>query len=143
MSRIVRALCACLLLISAGAQAAYPDRPIRFIVPNPPGGGTDILTRTIATKLAESAPRRRVVYNRPGAGGNIGLDIAAKAAADGYTIVMGETSNLAINPSLYSKLPYDSVRDFAPITQIGSVPLVLVVNPAKPYKALADVVAAA
>lgn len=143
-ARMLGALCACLLLIPATASSqSYPDKPVRFIVPNPPGGGTDILSRTIANTLSEAPQWRLVVDNRPGAGGNIGLDIAAKAAPDGYTIVMGETSNLAINPALYSKLPYDSIRDFAPITQIGSVPLVLVVNPGKPYKSLADVVATA
>jgi tripartite-type tricarboxylate transporter receptor subunit TctC len=143
--RLLHALCGCLLLaIPATASTQnYPDRPIRFVVPNPPGGGTDVLTRVVATKLAETLQWRLIVDNRPGAGGNIGLDLAAKSAPDGYTIVMGETSNLAINPALYSKLPYDSRKDFAPIALIGSVPLVLVVNSNKPYRSLADVVAAA
>jgi len=144
MPRVFGVICASLALVASGAWGqAYPERPIRFIVPNPPGGGTDILSRTIAGKLSEMLQWRIVVDNRPGAGGNIGLDLAAKATSDGYTIVMGETSNLAINPSLYSKLPYDSVRDFAPIIQVGSVPLVLVVSQSRPYRSLSDVVAAA
>jgi tripartite-type tricarboxylate transporter receptor subunit TctC len=143
-SRIIGALCACLILVPVTASSqAYPNRPIRFIVPNPPGGGTDVLSRTIATKMSDTLNWRVVVDNRPGAGGNVGLDLAAKSAPDGYTIVMGESSNLAINPTLYTKLPYDSIKDFAPITLIGSVPLVLVVAANKPYKSLADVVAAA
>jgi tripartite-type tricarboxylate transporter receptor subunit TctC len=143
-SRLYGAACASLVLVAAGAWAqSYPERPIRFIVPNPPGGGTDILSRTIANKLSDLPQWRIVVDNRPGAGGNIGLDLAAKSAPDGYTIAMGETSNLAINPALYSKLPYDSLKDFSPIILVGSVPLVLVVSAAKPQRSLADVVAAA
>jgi len=120
----------------------YPERPIRFIVPNPPGGGTDILARTIAQKTGQAMGWTLVVENRPGAGGNIGLDLAAKAAPDGYTIVMGESSNLAINPSLYGKLPYDSVRDFTPIVLVGAMPLVLVTGAQQPYRSLQDLVTA-
>src|SRR3978361_2311404 len=93
----------------AFAQSTYPTKPIRMIVPFPPGGGTDILARLVANKLTESVGWQIVVDNRGGAGGNIGLDAAAKAAPDGYTMVMGQTSNLTINPSLYKKLPYDSL----------------------------------
>ena len=143
-SCVFSAACASLVLVASGAWGqSYPERPIRFVVPNPPGGGTDILSRGIANKLTDLLQWRIVVDNRPGAGGNIGLDLAAKAAPDGYTIVMGETSNLAINPALYSKLPYDSLKDFAPIILVGSVPLVLVVSAAKPHRSLADAVTAA
>ena len=107
---------------------AWPDKPIRFIVPSPPGGGTNSLTRLLANKLGETLKWQMVVDNRPGAGGNLGLDIAAKAAPDGYTLVMGESSNLAINPNLYKKLPFDPAKDVTPVALLGTVPLVLVVS---------------
>jgi tripartite-type tricarboxylate transporter receptor subunit TctC len=111
--RTRRVFCACIVFMSLAVFGQdYPTRPLRLIVPNPPGGGTDILSRIIATKMSDALNWRIVVDNRPGAGGNIGLDLAAKSAPDGYTIVMGETSNLAINPTLYSKLPYDSIKTF-------------------------------
>jgi tripartite-type tricarboxylate transporter receptor subunit TctC len=95
---------------SAAAPAAYPDTPIRVIVPFTPGGGTDILARTVANKLSEGLGWQFVFDNRPGAGGVIGVDLAAKAAPDGYTMVIGQTSNLAINPNLYAKPPYKGVE---------------------------------
>src|SRR5690349_779466 len=107
------------LMTAVEAQTNYPTRPIRFIVPFPPGGGTDILSRLIAAKLTERLGWQIVMDNRAGAGGNIGLDAAAKANPDGYTMVMGQTSNLTVNPSLYSKLPYDSVRDFQPVSVVA------------------------
>lgn len=143
MLRKIAVLLSSLLVSFTTFGQAYPNKPIRFIVPNPPGGGTDILSRTIASKLAETQQWQVVVDNRPGAGGAIGLDAAAKSAPDGYTIVMGETSNLAINPALNPKLPYDPRKDLAPVSLIGSVPLVLVVASDKPYKTLADIVAGA
>lgn len=126
-----------------GLAQTYPSKPIRFIVPNPPGGGTDTLSRTIANKLGDLLQWQMVVDNRPGAGGNVGLDAAAKSPPDGYTIVMGESSNLAINPALYSKLPYDPSRDFAPIALIGSVCLVLVVASNRPFDSLDVLIASA
>src|SRR5689334_9509296 len=113
---------------SASADASYPTRPIRFIVPFPPGGGTDILSRLIAQKLTEKTGWQVVVDNRAGAGGNIGYDASAKATPDGYTLVMGKTSNLTVNPSLYAKLPYDPVRDFAPISLVASSPIAIMVQ---------------
>ena len=136
----------CLALPWAGAalaQGAYPAKPIRFIVPWPPGGGTDILSRLVTNKLSEKLGWQIVVDYKPGAGGNIGLDAAAKATADGYTLVMGQTSNLAINPALYGKLPYDPIRDFVPITLVSSVPIVVTVGAKSPYASLKDLVAAA
>jgi tripartite-type tricarboxylate transporter receptor subunit TctC len=142
--RLTAALAACLLLVPAAAcSQAWPAKPIRFIVPFPPGGGTDIFSRTIANKLGEALHAQVVVDNKPGAGGNIGLDAAAKSAPDGYTLVMGQTSNLAINPSLYAKVPFDPIKDFAPVSLIAQAPLVLVVAPGAPWKTVADVVAAA
>ena len=146
MPRFVSLLLAALALaaLPAGAQAqAWPDKPIRFIVPSPPGGGTDSLTRLLANKLGETLKWQMVVDNRPGAGGNLGLDIAAKAAPDGYTLVMGESSNLAINPYLYKKLPFDPAKDVAPVALVGTVPLVLVVSANAPFDSLKALVDAA
>ena len=140
------ALAACLTLAAfatAYAQSNYPTKPIRLIVPFPPGGGTDILARLIGTKLTETVGWQIVIDNRGGAGGNIGLQSAAQAAPDGYTMVMGQTSNLAINPSLYSKLPYDPVRDFVPVSLVSASPVALVVSQKSPHKTLGDFVAAA
>lgn len=127
----------------ASAQQAYPTKPIRLVVPFPPGGGTDIIARVVSNKLAETRKWVIVVDNRPGAGGNIGMDLVAKAKPDGYTIGLGQTSNLAVNPTLYAKLPYDPVKDFVPVGTVADAPLVLVVASSSPYKTLADVVAAA
>ena len=129
--------------ISASAQAAYPSRPIRLIVPFPAGGGTDLIAREVANKVATSNGWSIVIDNKPGSGGNLGVDAAAKAAPDGYTLVLGQTSNLAINPTLYTKLPYNVEKDLTPVGLVASAPLVLVVSSDSPYKTLADVVAAA
>ena len=139
-------IAACLCAAHAGqtpAQEKYPSKPIRFVVPFPPGGGTDILSRIVTNKLTERLGWQIVVDNKPGAGGNIGLDTVAKAPADGYTLVMGQTSNLAINPTLYTKLPYDPLKDFAPITLVSSVPLAIVVAAKSPYNSLASLISAA
>jgi tripartite-type tricarboxylate transporter receptor subunit TctC len=139
---VAAVLAALALADAASAQGAYPTKPIRMIVPFPPGGGTDILSRLVANKLTESAGWQIVVDNRGGAGGNIGLDAAAKAAPDGYTMVMGQTSNLTINPSLYSKLPYDSLRDFTPVSVVASSPIAFMVMAKAPYRTLKDLIAA-
>ena len=125
------------------AAEAWPAKPIRVFVPFPAGGGTDIVARDLTNALQASLKWVFVVDNKPGAGGNLGIDAAAKSAADGYSIVIGQTSNLAINPSLYAKLPYDPLTDLTPIGLIGSAPLVLVVATNSPYRTLADVVNAA
>ncbi|MDM0056422.1 tripartite tricarboxylate transporter substrate binding protein [Variovorax sp. J22G47] len=126
----------------ASAQA-YPSRPIKLIVPFPAGGGTDLIAREVANKVAVSNGWSIIIDNKPGSGGNLGVDAAAKAPADGYTLVLGQTSNLAINPTLYAKLPYDPQKDLTPVVEVASAPLVLVVAADSPYKTLADVVAAA
>ncbi|MDR6857300.1 tripartite tricarboxylate transporter substrate binding protein [Variovorax guangxiensis] len=137
------ALIVALSLASSAAWAqAYPSRPIKLIVPFPAGGGTDIIAREVANKVATQQGWTLVVDNKPGSGGNLGVDAAAKAAPDGYTIVLGQTSNLAINPTLYAKLPYSPLKDLAPIGLVASSPLVLVVAADSPYKTLADVIAA-
>ena len=127
-----------------GARADdFPARPIRLIVPFTPAGGTDNLSRLVAQKVGENNKWTVVVENRPGAGGNIGVDAAAKSKPDGYTLVMGQTSNLAINPTLYKSLPYDPVKDLAPIALVGEAPVVLVVRADSRFKTLADLIAAA
>jgi len=128
---------------SAALAQAYPAKPIRVLVPFPPGGGTDIVAREVTQRVSTNTGWTFVIDNKPGAGGNLGVDAAAKSPADGYTIVLGQTSNLAINPTLYSKLPYDPVKDLAPIGLVASAPLILVVPTQSPYKTLADLVAAA
>ena len=127
----------------AGLAQSYPAKPIRLIVPFPPGGGTDLFSRAIGQKLAETNKWVVVVENKPGVGGNLGVEQATKSPPDGYTIVMGQTSNLAINPTLFPKLPYDPLKDLAPVVLVASAPLVLVVAADSPFKSLADVVAAA
>lgn len=142
--RLFVSLLASLPLISVKAQnESWPAKPIRTVVPFPAGGGTDIVARSVTQKIAGSTKWTFVIENKPGAGGNLGIDTAAKAQADGYTLVIGQTSNLAINPTLYSKLPYDPVKDLTPIGLIGNAPLVLVVATDSPFKTLADVVRAA
>jgi tripartite-type tricarboxylate transporter receptor subunit TctC len=128
---------------AARAQSNYPTKAIRLVVPFPPGGGTDILARVIGQKLSESLGQPVVIENKPGAGGNIGVDTVAKAPPDGYSIVIGQTSNLAVNPTLYPKLPYNPVKDLAPISLVASAPLVMVVAANSPFKSLDDVITAA
>lgn len=127
----------------AQAQSGYPDKPMRLIVPFPPGGGTDILGRIVADKLTATAGWKVVVENKAGAGGTVGLDAAAKAKPDGYTLVVCQTSNMSIAPSIMSGLPYDPVKDFSPVRLITAVPLAIVVSTNSPIKSMADLVAAA
>ncbi|MEP7067734.1 MAG: tripartite tricarboxylate transporter substrate binding protein [Usitatibacter sp.] len=125
------------------AQDAYPNKPIKLVVPFPPAGGTDVLSRSIAQAMSSQTQWLIVIDNKPGAGGNIGLDAVAKSPPDGYTIAMGQTANLAVNPALYSTMPFDPLKDFAPIALISSQPLILVVSDSSPYKTLKDLVDAA
>jgi tripartite-type tricarboxylate transporter receptor subunit TctC len=127
----------------AAAQEKWPSKNINYIVPFAAGGTTDVLGRLIANKLGPALGTVVVVENRPGAGGNIGSDYVAKAAPDGHTLVGGTISSHAINVSLYSKMPYDPVKNFQPVTLIGTLPNVLVVNANSPYRSVQDVIAAA
>lgn len=139
------ALTLCLAFAALGgahAQANYPTKPIRFIVPYPPGGGTDIVSRLITTPLSERLGTQVIVDNRGGAGGTIGIAMAAKAPADGYTLVMGQTSNLSIGPALYRKLQYDALKDFAPITLVDIAPLAVSVSNKSTYKSVSELIAA-
>ena len=137
-------LCAALAAFSAPALAQqYPTRPVRFVVPFAPGGSTDTLARTIGVKLADALGQQVVVDNRTGANGDIGMEIVARSRPDGYTIVLGYIANLAIAPSLYAKMPYDPVKDFAPVTQPASSPNVLTAHPSVQAKTLQELIALA
>ena len=134
-------LAAALVCFATGALAQpYPNHPIRLVVPFPAGGTTDILARDAAPKLTEVLGQPVVVDNRPGAGGNIGADLVAKSQPDGYTLLVGTVGTHAINPSLYAKMPYDHVKDFAPVVLVAGVPNVLVVNPSLPVNSVADLI---
>ena len=129
---------------SASAQpSAYPTKPIRLVVPFTPGGSTDILARAIGQELTKAWGQSVIVDNVPGAGGAIGADKVAKAAPDGYSLLMGHIGTLAVNPSLYPKLPYNPVKDFAPVAEVARVPNVLVVHPAVAAKNVQELVALA
>ena len=129
-----------MLLGAVPVQAQYPGKTVRLIVPYPPGGGTDTLARVLSQKLGEALGQQVVIDNRPGAGANIGVEIAAKAPNDGYTLLMAAISN-AISASLYRKLNYDLVRDFAPITLLATTPHILVVHPSLPVKSVKELIA--
>src|SRR3954469_23647735 len=125
-----------LLAVLAGAVVAkgYPAKAIRFIVPFPPGGGTDLVARTVAAKLTETKKWAMVLENKPGAGGNLGIEQAVKSPPDGYTVVIGQTSNVAINPTLHRNLSYDPERDLAPVALMVSAPVILVTSDKRPFK---------
>ncbi len=135
------ALLALVFYVSA-AMAAYPDKPIKMVIPYPPGGATDIIGRIVALKLGEALGQQVVVDNRGGAGGNIGAEAVAKASPDGYTLLMGAlTSHATIATLEKGRLRYDLVKDFSPVMVVGSVPLVVVVNPTLPVKTFQELVA--
>ena len=140
-STIALAVLAAIAALPAAAQT-YPNRPIRLVVPSSPGGGTDITGRIVANKLSEQLGQQVVVDNRAGAGTIIGIEIAAKAPPDGYTLLMG-LSTLAINPSMYAKLPYDALRDLAPISLAVLSPNILTVHPSVPAKTVKEFIALA
>ena len=125
------------------AQTAWPAHAVRIVVPYPPGGTTDILARLAAARLSDALHQSFVVENRPGASGAIGTQAVAKAAPDGYTLVMGTASTHGVNSALYKALPYDAVRDFSPVTLVASTPNVIAVNPAVPVRTLGELLALA
>jgi tripartite-type tricarboxylate transporter receptor subunit TctC len=137
---ILAATCA-LLAPPSFAQGAYPQKPIRLIVPSPPGDGSDLMARAIGDKLTQALGQPIVVDNRQGAGGRVGTEAAAKAAPDGYTLIMGNAGSHGINAALYRDLPYDIERDFVAITQVMRAPNVLVINPSLPAKSVAEFIA--
>ena len=127
-------------IVDATAADVYPAKALRLIVPFPPGGPADALARLVGDKLSASLGKAVVVDNRPGAGGNIGMELGARSAPDGYTLVLAPAGNLTVNPFLYRNVPYDVGRDFAPVTVIAAVPNVLVVHPSVPAKSVAELV---
>lgn len=140
-----RALLASSLLALAApafAQDAWPSRPVRMIVPFAPGGSTDVVARLLGQKLAERWGQPVVIENRPGAGGNVGADVVAKAPGDGYTLLMASGS-VTINPALYKKMPFDTRKDLLPITNVAQGPMLVVVRDGSPYRTLKDLIAAA
>ena len=143
MRRILTAilLAAAALTSSAHAQDKYPTKPIRLIVPFAVGGGTDIPARVLGAKMSELLGQQIIIDNRPGAGGNLGTDVAAKATPDGYTIVLGSISSMAINPGLYKKMPYDPIKDFEPIGLAALGPIALVVHKSVPATDLKSLLA--
>jgi len=139
----VRSVVVAVLLASGGAQAQeFPVKPVRIVIPSSPGGGTDILARQLSVKLTERWGQQVIIDNRPGAGQMIGIALVAKSPPDGYTLVMTATP-LAINSVLYRKVPYDPIRDFAPITQVAAMPNLLVTHPTLPVRNLKEMIALA
>lgn len=137
------ALASIILGPQIASAESWPTKPIRLVVPYPAGGGPDNVAREIANKITATNKWTFVVDNRPGSGGNIGTDNVAKSVPDGYSLLLGQTAHIAINATLYPKLPYDPVKDLTAISQIGTSPLAIVVASNSPYKSLADVIAAA
>ena len=145
MSRLISlAICAALACCTVAAVAqSYPSKPIRLVVPFTPGGSTDILARLVGQKLGEAFGQQVIIDNRPGAGGNIGVEMVANSPPDGHTLVMGHIGTFGVNPTLYPKLPYDPIKDFAPITLFAKVANMLVVNPVLPVKSVKELIALA
>jgi tripartite-type tricarboxylate transporter receptor subunit TctC len=140
--RLAAAVCAAAISLTVTAQS-YPARPVRIIVPFAPGGGTDIIGRAIAPRLGEALGQQVLIDNRPGAGTIIGAELAARSAPDGYTLFMGINGTMAINPSMYKKLPYDPMKDFVPVSMLGVGPNVLVVHPSLPARSVKELIALA
>ena len=137
------AFLAWLAWVPASFAQAYPTKPIKLVVPFPPGGAVDIVARVVGQALSEAWGQQVVVDNRPGAGAIIGTDLVAKAAPDGYTLLMGSVGMLTINPSLYAKLPYDPVKDFAPVILVGGTACVLLLHPSLPPNSVGELIALA
>ena len=139
----MKQLFAALLFLACASAGAFPDKPVRFVIGFTPGGPSDILARAVGQKLAERWSQQVVVENRPGAGGNLAAEAVAKSAPDGYTWLLGNNSILATNQSLYRKLPYDPVRDFAPVALVAVQPNILVLHPNVPAASVAELVSLA
>lgn len=143
MKRVVAAVVLVAGTLGMAVAQPYPNKTIRLVTPYAPGGGTDIIARLLAQKLTENVGQSVVVENRTGGGGIVGTEVAARAAPDGYTILMGTTGPLALNPSLYPKLPYDVQRDFVPIMLIATAPHLLAVHPSVPARTVKELIAVA
>jgi len=135
--RVSRALCAAALLSAcAWAAAQYPARPIRLLVPNPPGGATDTIARVVAPGLGDALGQTIVVENRPGSNGNLSSELVAKASADGYTLLLRQDSQIVISPHLYRNMPVDTLKDLAPVASLVTTQMVLSINPSLPVRTL-------
>ena len=145
MKRVLQMCMLCLAALGAGQALAqaWPSKPLRLVVPFPPGGPTDILGRAVGAKLGELLGQPVIIDNKGGAGGGIGADNVAKSAPDGYSLLLGTTGTHTINPNLYSKLPYDPIKDFAPVSLVVKYLNILVVNPNVPVKSVAELIALA
>ncbi len=141
MSRLHHCALIALLVTTHAFAQSYPSKPIRLVLPYPPGGGTDVIARPLAQKLTEQLGQQVIVDNRGGAGGNIGMEFVAKSPPDGYTLLFALTAQYAVNPSLYPKLPYDPVKDYAPVSLLANAPYLLVVHPSVPAKAVPELIA--
>jgi tripartite-type tricarboxylate transporter receptor subunit TctC len=147
ITTVIALACAAAAAVNGTAHAQpaanFPMKPVRLILPYPPGGGSDTIVRPLAQRLGENLKQQVVIDNRGGAGGNIGMELAAKAPPDGHTIVFALTAQLAVNPALYKKLPYDPLKDYEPITLLASGPYILLVHPSLPVKSVKDLIALA
>jgi tripartite-type tricarboxylate transporter receptor subunit TctC len=146
MSRFAAAMVGLVIMLAAGAGALaadYPARTVTLVVPYPPGGGVDAMARVVAAKLSDALHAQFIVDNRPGAGGTIGTRAVAQAAPDGYTLLLGHTGTISINPSLYAHAGYDPRKDFAPIGLVASMPVALLAHPSFPAKSIAEFIAMA
>lgn len=143
MKKILLMVALAAMVPPAGAAETFPTRPVRLVVPYAPGGNVDISARIIAAPLGELLGQTIVVDNRPGAGGNLGASLVAKATPDGYTLLVGSSGPLSVNPVIFKNLPYDSLKDFAPISTVQAVPLVVLASPKSGFNSIADLVTAA
>jgi tripartite-type tricarboxylate transporter receptor subunit TctC len=141
--RVVLLLFLGMVFIPEGLAQPFPSKPVRLIVPFPPGGGSDVVGRIVAQKLSERLGQPVVVENRAGAGGSIGTEAAVRAAPDGYTTVLASTSEIAVNPAIYSRLSYDTLKDLAPVSMVASTPMVVIVSPSLPVKNVGELIALA
>jgi len=139
----ISAVLLCAAVAGAVHAQTYPAKTVRLVLPYPPGGGADTLARPLVQKLSESMGQQIIVDNRGGAGGNVGMELVAKAPPDGYTLAFALTAQLAVNPALFKRLPYDPVRDYEPISLLASGPYLLVVHPSLPVKSVKDLIALA
>lgn len=138
---VLAALCLSFAYVPALVQVEYPNRPIRIVVGFTPGGGNDIIARIFGQKLSESLGQPVIIENKPGAGAIFATEYVARSAPDGYTLLVGASGAMVINPAVYEKLNYDTMRDFKPVSELGSFPLILIVNAKSPFKSLTDLVA--
>jgi tripartite-type tricarboxylate transporter receptor subunit TctC len=141
--QFLSAVCLALGVNPHAAGQSFPTKSVRLIVPFPAGGGSDVVGRILAQKLSERLAQQVVVDNRPGAGGSIGTEVAVRSAPDGYTMVLASTSEIAVNPAIYSRLSYDTLKDLAPVAMVASTPMVVIVSPALPVKNIGELIALA